>query len=163
MEIRIARQKNGAVPPEAFAALADKRTRAIVVTHVSYINGYRHDLKKLADIIHSYDGYLIVDSAQSLGGIKVDVIAENVDFMSGIPYKWLNGPNGVGFLYVRENLIEKFQPDRLGWASTNDFVSLETMESRPLPNHAKRFEYGTLAFESIYALDAALDYINNLG
>ncbi|MCP4709083.1 MAG: aminotransferase class V-fold PLP-dependent enzyme, partial [Planctomycetes bacterium] len=116
-----------------------------------------------AGIIHNYNGYLVVDSAQSIGGIKVDVKAEDVDFMSGIPYKWLNGPNGVGFLYVRENLIEKFEPDRLGWASTNDFVSLETMESRPLPNHAKRFEYGTLAFESVYALDAALDYINNLG
>jgi selenocysteine lyase/cysteine desulfurase len=163
VEIRIARNENGAVPPEKFEALTDKRTRAIVVSHVSYLNGYRHDLKKLAEIIHARGGYLIVDSAQAIGGFRVDVKEENVDFMSGIPYKWLNGPNGVGFLYSRSELIPEFAPDRLGWASTNDFKSLETMESNPLPENARRFEYGTLSFEGIYALDTALDYINALG
>lgn len=97
VEVSIARNENGFVSPEKFETLTDKRTRAYVVSHVSYLNGFRHDLKKLAQIIHSYNGYLIVDAAQSIGGIKVDVKSEDVDFMSGIPYKWLNGPNGVGF------------------------------------------------------------------
>jgi selenocysteine lyase/cysteine desulfurase len=163
VEIRIARHTDGAVPPAAFEALADKRTRAFVVSHVSYLNGFRHDLKKLADIVHAYGGYLIVDSAQAIGGVKVNVKDENVDFLSGIPYKWLNGPNGLGFLYVREALIPSFRPDRLGWSSTDDFKSLETMESNPLPESARRYEYGTLAFESVYALDAALDYTNRIG
>ncbi len=163
VEIRIARQKNGAVSPDKFEALADKRTRAFVVSHISYLNGFRHDLKKLADIVHTYGGYLVVDSAQSVGGIKVNVKDEDVDFMSGIPYKWLIGPNGLGFLYVREDLIPLIPPDRLGWASTNDFASLETMESNPLPVAARRYEYGTLGFESVYGLDASLDYINRIG
>ncbi len=163
VEIRIARHKNGAVPPSAFEALADKRTRAFVVSHVSYLNGFRHDLKKLADIVHAYGGYLIVDSAQAIGGVEVNVRSEDVDFLSGIPYKWLNGPNGLGFLYVRASLIPLFKPDRLGWSSTDDFESLETMESKPLPESARRFEYGTLGFESVYALDAALDYIEKIG
>lgn len=133
------------------------------MSHVSYLNGFRHDLKKLADIVHTYGGYLIVDSAQSIGGIKVDVKDENVDFMSGIPYKWMISSNGLGFLYVREALIPSITPDRLGWASTNDFASLETMESNPLPETARRFEYGTLSFESVYGLEASLDYINRIG
>jgi len=163
VEIRIARHRNGAVAPETFESLADKRTRAFVISHVSYLNGFRHNLKNLADIIHSFGGYLIVDSAQSIGAIKVDVKDEKVDFMSGIPYKWLNGPNGLGFLYVREALIPSFPPDRLGWSSTADFKSLETMESSPLPETARRYEYGTLGFESVYGLDASLDYINKIG
>ena len=163
VEIRIARQENGAVTPDKFEALADKKTRAFVVSHVSYLNGFRHDLKKLADIVHSYGGYLIVDSAQSIGGIKVNVKEEDVDFMSGIPYKWLIGSNGLGFLYVREELIPSIAPDRLGWASTNDFASLKTMESNPLPETARRYEYGTLGFESVYGLEASLDYINRIG
>ena len=163
VEVRIVRHKNGYLAPENFAALADRRTRAFVVTHVSYLNGFRHDLKKLAEIIHSFGGYLIVDAAQSIGGIKVNVKEENVDFMSGIPYKWLNGPNGVGFLYVRKDIINAIEPDRLGWASIHDFKSLATMESNPLPENARRFEYGTLGFEGIYALDTALDYINQIG
>jgi len=163
VEVRIAKHENGKVSAEKFEALLDKKSRAIVVSHVSYLNGFRHDLKKLADLIHANKGYLIVDSAQAIGGLKVDVKKENVDFMSGIPYKWLNGPNGVGFLYVKKEIIPLFSPDRLGWASTNDFVSLETMESNPLPKTARRFEYGTLSFEGIYALDSVLDYINKIG
>jgi len=163
VEIRIAQNVRGFISPDSFAALTDKRTRAYVVSHVSYLNGFRHDLKQLAAVIHANKGFLIVDSAQAVGGIKVDVKAEDVDFFSGIPYKWLNGPNGVGFIYIREDLITQIKPDRLGWASTNDFKSLETMESNPLPESARRFEYGTLAFESIYALEAALDYTNKIG
>ena len=92
VEIRIARNENGAVSPDKFDTLTDKRTRAVVVSHVSYLNGFRHDLKKLAEIVHKYGGYLVVDSAQAIGGVGVNVKDEDVDFMSGIPYKWLNGP-----------------------------------------------------------------------
>jgi len=163
VEVRIVRNENGFISPEKFEALTDKRTRAYIVSHVSYLNGFRHNLKSLADIIHNYKGYLIVDGAQSIGGIKVNVKDEDVDFMSGIPYKWLNGPNGVGFLYIHERCIPDFQPDRLGWASTNDFKSMITMESNPLPESARKFEYGTLSFESIYGLETSIDYINQIG
>ena len=163
VEIRIARNEKGRVTPDKFEAQTDKHTRAYVVSHISYLNGFRHNLRKLADIIHTYGGYLIVDSAQAVGGVKVKVKEEGVDFLSGIPYKWLNGPNGVGFLYVREELIPEIAPDRLGWASTNDFKSLETMESNPLPNNARRYEYGTLSFEGIYALNTVLDYAQRIG
>jgi len=163
VDVRIVRNKNGFISPDNFEEKTDKRTRAYVVSHVSYLNGFRHNLKKLAEIIHSFNGYLIVDGAQSIGGLDINVKYEDVDFMSGIPYKWLNGPNGVGFLYVHERCIPDFEPDRLGWASTNDFISMETMESRPLPDSAKKFEYGTLSFEGIYGLDTVLDYINQIG
>lgn len=163
VEVRIARHENGVVSPEMIEQHVDHATRAIVVSHVSYINGYRHNLKVLADIIHAREGYLIVDAAQSIGGVNVDVKKEDVDFLTGIPYKWLCGPNGLGFLYIKKDLIPSVEPDRLGWASTDDFISLESMESKPLPQTARRFEYGTLAFESIYGLDASLDLINTLG
>jgi len=163
VEIRIARNEKGIVSPEKFEALTDRRTRAISVSHISHLNGFRHNLKKLAEIVHSVGGYLFADSAQAVGGVKVDVKEEDVDFLSSIPYKWLNGPNGTGFLYVRKELIPQIEPDRLGWKSTGNFSSFETMESAPFPDTARRYEYGTLGFESIYALDAALDYINKIG
>jgi len=163
VEIRIARNEDGIVPLDTFESLVDKHTRAIVVTHVSYLNGYKYDLKKLAEVIHARGGYLIVDAAQSIGGVRVNVKDEDVDFMSGIPYKWLNGPNGVGFLYVREELISSHPTDRLGWASIDDFESIETMESNPLPTDARRYEYGTLSFEGIYALEMVLEYIMGIG
>jgi selenocysteine lyase/cysteine desulfurase len=163
VDIKIAKSEYGAVSPDLFEALVDKRTRALVVSHISYLNGFRHDLRKLAELIHHRKGYLIVDGTQSIGAIRLDIKKEEVDFLSGAPYKWLIGPPGVGFFYIREDLIPLFTPDRLGWASTENFTLLETMESAPLPEHAKRYEYGTLNFEGIYALDAALDYINGIG
>jgi len=163
VEIRIAKNENGAVPVKAFEALVDGRTRALVVSHVSYLNGFRHNLKALADLIHHRRGYLLVDGTQSVGCVKVDVKDENVDIFTAAPYKWLLGPPGVGFFYIREDLIPLFYPDRLGWASTENFTLRETMESGPLPDHARRYEYGTLNFEGIYALDAALDYIDAIG
>jgi selenocysteine lyase/cysteine desulfurase len=104
-----------------------------------------------------------VDGSQSVGCVKVDVLEEQVDVLSGIPYKWLTGPNGVGFFYIREALIPSIAPDRFGWSSIDGFGSLETLESNPLHTTAKRYEYGTLGFEAIYALDAALDYFNRIG
>ncbi|MCP4604262.1 MAG: aminotransferase class V-fold PLP-dependent enzyme [Proteobacteria bacterium] len=163
VEVRIARNEGGAVSPEQFDALADKRTRAIVVSHVSYLSGYRHDLAQLADIVHGYGGYLFVDASQSVGSVKVNVAEEKVDFLSGIPYKWLAGPNGVGFLYVREALIPRILPDRLGWANIDGFKSFETLESNPLLETARRYEYGTLSFDGIHGLNAALDYVNRIG
>ena len=163
IEVRIVRNKNGAVTAEDFEAFVDKQTKALVVSHVSYLSGFRHNLKKLADLIHSYGGYLVVDRAQGVGGIKVDVKEDGVDLYSSIPYKWLNGPNGAVFLYIREDLIPSFPPDRVGWSSAPGFKSLDTMESAPFPDHASRFEYASLGYQGIYALDAALDYINRIG
>jgi len=76
------------------------------------------------------------------------------------PYKWLLGTLGVGFLYMREDLIPLIEPDRLGALSTS---LMETLESPPLRTDAGRFEYGTLHFEGLDALGAALDYINKIG
>lgn len=163
VEIRIAKSENGSVSIDVIEKLVDKRTRALVVSHISYLNGFRHDLSKLGAIIHQYGGYLVVDGTQSIGTIPIDVKREQVDFFTGAPYKWLLGPPGVGFLYIREDLIPLFSPDRLGWSSTENYTLFETMESAPLPAHAKRFEYGTLNFEGVYGLDAALDYIKGIG
>jgi cysteine desulfurase/selenocysteine lyase len=163
VEVRIAKSTNGSVPLETFEPLVDRRTRALVVSHISFLNGFRHNLKRLASLVHNYGGYLVVDGTQSVGAVRVDVKMEEVDLFSGAPYKWLIGPPGVGFFYIREGLIPSFKPDRLGWLSTENFVSFETVENEPLPKHAKRFEYGTLNFEGIYALEVAIDYINRIG
>jgi cysteine desulfurase / selenocysteine lyase len=162
VEVRFAYAKNGKIALEEIEKLIDNKTKALVVSHVSYINGFRHNLKRLADLIHEKNGYLIVDGTQSIGAIQVDLHKEQVDFFSCSPYKWMVGPPGVGFMYVREELLSKIVPDRIGWSSTENYELYESLESPPFWNHAKRFEYGTLNFEGIYALEASLDYLNGI-
>jgi len=163
VDIRFARSEKGRVTLDTLEALVDKRTRALVVSHISSRNGFRHNLSQLADLIHSYGGYLVVDGTQSIGAVEIDIKKEKVDVFTAAPYKWLIGPPGVGFFYIREDLIPLFTPDRLGWASPESPDPSETMESGPLPEHARRYEYGTLNFEGMYALDAALDYLSRIG
>lgn len=111
----------------------------------------------------------MVDGIHSVGAIQVDVRRGKVDFLAAGLYKWMLGPAGVGYFYIREDLIPLISPDRVGWGNTLGFIAesglfmLETLESQPLPENAERFEYAYLNWEGLHALDAELDYLNRIG
>jgi len=71
-----------------------------------------------------------VDAIQSTGVIKVDVKQDNIDFLATVCYKWLLGPSRIGFLYIKEELIEEFEPPMVGWASVEPQV-FETKDLQP--------------------------------
>ncbi|MCD6240765.1 aminotransferase class V-fold PLP-dependent enzyme, partial [Candidatus Bathyarchaeota archaeon] len=106
----------------------------------------RNDLSFLSELAHEHNAYLVVDAIQSAGAIKIDVKRDNVDFLITACYKWLLGPSGIGFLYVKEELIEKFEPPMVGWASVEPQV-FETVDfwdiwNLRLSKTASRFEVG---------------------
>jgi selenocysteine lyase/cysteine desulfurase len=125
---------------------------------VSYVNGFRFDLKAVSDIAHDHGAKVLVDATQAVGALVTDVKKEDVDFLSAATYKYLIGPAGVAFLYVKPELIEGLTPDRTGWKN-----QIWREGPRELPEGAKRFEYGTLNFQGIYALKNSLIYLNKLG
>jgi selenocysteine lyase/cysteine desulfurase len=103
----------------------DDKTVAVAVSHVEYANGFRNDLKALSQIAHEHGAYLIVDAIQSAGAIPIDVKKDDVDFLATACYKWLLSPPGAGYLYVKEELIEKFErPLLVGQASNRKFLTL---------------------------------------
>jgi len=145
----------------------DDKTIAIAVSHVEYVNGFRHDLRALSEIAHEHGAYLIVDAIQSAGAIPIDVMRDDVDFLSASCYKWLLGPAGAGYLYLKEELIEKFEPPFVGWASVKqeifdtedswDIWSLELSET------ASRFEIGSPSFISFVGAREALKMLLDFG
>jgi len=89
IQLRIARQRDGAVRVADFEALVDQRTRLISVAWVSHQNGFRHDMKALADLAHARGAYLYSDAVQAVGMFPIDAKAAGVDFFAAGTYKWL--------------------------------------------------------------------------
>lgn len=160
IDLRIARNRAGAVSPEDFATLVDNNTRLISVSWVSHQNGFQHDLRALADLAHSHGAYIYADAIQGVGMLSLDVRDAGIDFFSAGTYKWLLGGFGVAPFFVREELLDTVAVDRLG--------ALHLAESLPdyryrLYDDARKFGYATLAFGAVFQLRAGLDYLLQIG
>lgn len=145
----------------------DDKTVAVAISHVEYANGFRHNLRVLSEIAHEHGAYLIVDAIQSVGAMHVDVRRDDVDFLTAACYKWLLSPAGAGYLYVKEDLIEKFEPPLVGWASvdqkifdTDDFWDIGSLK---LSKTASRFEVGSSSFVSLVGAREAMKLLLNVG
>ena len=160
VELRIAPSREGRADPEQFEPLVDDKTRIVSVSWVSHQNGFRHDLKGLSELAHAHGAYLYADAVQALGMFPASFHEEGVDFLTAGTYKWLLASYGVAPFYIREELLDRFPPDRLGWHSIR--------EERPgyafeLYDTARKYEYATLAFGPVYQLGAALEYLEGVG
>ncbi len=145
----------------------DDKTVAVAISHVEYVNGFRNDMRALSEIAHEHGAYLIVDAIQSAGAIPIDVKKDDVDFLTTACYKWLLSPTGAGYLYVKEELIEKFEPPLVGWASVKQEI-FETIDfwdiwSLKLSETASRFEVGSPSFLSLIGATEAMKMLLNIG
>jgi selenocysteine lyase/cysteine desulfurase len=139
----------------------DDRTRLIQVSHVSFVNGDTMDLKAISDIAHEHGAKVLVDATQAVGALDVDYTASGVDYVSFAPYKYLMGPTGLALLYIRKENIDELIPDRTGWK--NQIYEGDNPEDSVSEGSAEKFEYGTMNFQGVYALDKAIDYLVNIG
>jgi len=147
VKVHYVKNVNGKILLEDVEKAVDDKTVALAVSHVEYVNGFRHDLRALSEIAHKHGAYLIVDAIQSVGAMPIDVKRENVDFLATACYKWLLSPPGAGYLFVKKELIEKFEPPCVGWASAKPRV-FETVDfwdiwKLNLSETASRFEIGS--------------------
>lgn len=161
IEVRFALNRNGIVTLEDLEKLTDDKTKVIVLSHVEYSSGIRYNLKEVADLAHKHGALLVVDAVQSLGVIPLNVRREDVDALASAAYKWLLGPFGAGFVYMRKEFYEKVEPLFVGWRSSKE----HEYDPRKIsyPKDAKKFEYGGMPYTSIYGLTKAIEYIKDIG
>ena len=160
IELRITPQSAGRARIEDFDSRIDDRTRLVSVAWVSNRNGFRHDLKALAEVAHSRGSLVYVDAIQALGTFETDLASSGADFLCTGAFKWLFGGFGVAPLYVREEHLERVRPDRYGHAQILE--ELPDFRFR-LHQSAKKYEYAALAYGAVFQLDAALDFLSRLG
>jgi len=117
LEVRMIRCQNGVVPLDDLLGAIDRRTRVLAISHVEFGSGYRNDITALAEAVHRVDGLICVDAIQSLGVFRVDVTDLGIDVLATGSYKWLCGPLGTGFAWVRPDLMEALHPVTLAYAN----------------------------------------------
>lgn len=160
IEVRIVRHVDGAAPAEMFEPHVDTRTRLISVSWVSHFNGYRQDLRALANLVHEQGGYLYADAIQGIGMLELDVKAAAVDFLTSGSYKWLLAGYGVAPFYVRKELLDLVTPDRSGGFQAVEFLGGHQYR---LHTDGRKYQYATMSFGAVYHLNAALEYILGTG
>jgi selenocysteine lyase/cysteine desulfurase len=131
-----------------------ERTRAVVISSISYITGRRPDLVHISKLTHETGALLYVDGTQSLGALTFSVPEIRPDFFAVNSYKWLLGPNGASFFYVSPELRRTLEPSVIGWRSDRDWRSVDTLRhgAPEFAESAERYEGGMLNFPSLYAM-----------
>jgi selenocysteine lyase/cysteine desulfurase len=150
------------LPLDAYAAVIDERTLIVPATHVCFRNGHRTDVAGLARLAHDRGAYVLVDDYQRSGSGPIDVHALGVDFLVTGCLKYLLAAAGIGFLYVRRDLVERFEPTVTGWFGRVDPFAFR-IDAIDWPARAARFEGGTPPVPNAYAALAALDLLDRVG
>ncbi len=147
-------EQDGTITDEEIAAKVGPRTKIVAAGHVSNVMGVENPIAKLADAVHAHGGYLVVDGAQSVPHMTVDVRALGADFFAFSAHKAL-GPMGIGVLWGRHELLEQMPPMLTG-GEMIDSVTEQDAVWAPVP---EKFEAGTQDAAGIYATGAALTYL----
>ncbi|MGA2737374.1 MAG: aminotransferase class V-fold PLP-dependent enzyme [Bryobacteraceae bacterium] len=153
---------DNAIPTECYERAVDARTRIVPLTQVSFVNGFRPDVAAIAKIAHAQGALLFLDGYQDCGTRPVDVKALDVDFFVTGTLKYLLGPPGLGFLYVRRELIETLTPTITSWMAQRDVFAFNTRCLDPSPD-ARRFEGGSPPIPNIYLARPAIDLLAGIG
>lgn len=149
---------NGNLKTEQLKSLFNEKTKLIVITHMSNVLGTINPVKEIAQMAHQNNIKVMVDAAQSVPNMKVDVQDIECDFLSFSAHKMI-GPTGFGVLYGKIDLLENMDPF-LGGGEMIETVTKEKTTWADLPH---KFEAGTPNIAAAFGLAAAIDYLQNLG
>ena len=157
-EIRIIPiNENGELIIEKLNELIDKRTRFISVNHVSNTLGTINPVEKLIEIAHKNNIKIMIDGAQAVQHMKVNVSEMNADFYCFSGHK-MYGPTGIGVLYGKQEILESMQPYQGG----GDMIKSVTFEKTIYNDIPNRFEAGTPNIVGVIGLGKAIDFIENI-
>jgi selenocysteine lyase/cysteine desulfurase len=153
---------DGTVPIEHFERVIDDETLIVSITHVSYRSGSLLDAERITRLAHERGALVLLDAYQSVGSLPVDARALDVDFLAAGVLKYLLGSAGLGFLYCRRELVERFWPTATGWFADEDVFAMDHRDYSP-SRTATRFQSGTPPIPPIYAGIAGIELMEEIG
>ncbi|APA95727.1 Cysteine desulfurase [Nocardia seriolae] len=150
---------SGQLDLDALEAMLDERVKLVSLVHVPTNGGLVNPVAEAARLAHRVGAVVLLDACQSAGQLPLDVAELEVDAMSATGRKWLRGPRGTGFLYVRPELALSLEPTRLDlhsaeWTAPDDYV---------LAPDATRFEFWEHSVAARLGLGTAVRYLLDLG
>jgi cysteine desulfurase/selenocysteine lyase len=162
VEVRFVPARQNRILVDDVAAMIDRRTRLVAISFVEFRTGYRNNLDALAALCHERGAYLCVDSIQGLGAMQFSVARTPVDFLAAHAAKWMIGPIGAGFFYVRRELLPVLNPVMAGWRGVVDRDDYFKYDS-PLRQSGECFEPGSPNFAGLLGMEAAIELLLSAG
>ena len=150
--------KEGKITTENFKKVLSPKTKAVCLTHVSNVLGYKTDVKEIVKLAHEVGAIVSIDGAQAIPHERVDVKELDIDFYSFSFHK-MCGPTGLGILYGKKKLLNSLDPVEFG-GEMNDEVSKDSVTYKALPY---KFETGTIPIAEIFGANATIDFLNEIG
>ena len=135
----------------------------LAVSAVQFTNGWVADLEALGRACRQHGTWFVVDGIQALGQLPVDVRACGIDVMAAGGHKWLCGPFGTGFTYVRREVVGRMEPHLIGWTSMTASADLERVldYKYAFVQGARRFEVATQPWQDYAGLGESLELLLN--
>lgn len=162
-EIRTVKNRDGRILVDDIIDQMDENTRMVALSSVVMANGYQVDLERLGRETRKRGILLEVDGIQSLGSRKIDVKKMNIDLLCAGGHKFLLGPSGTAVIYIREDLITKYEPMYMGPWQQEELLDF-TYHQYQLCSTIRRFEFGGHPNElGMPGLAAAFRYLNRIG
>ena len=161
-EVIFATADGNRMRPEAYDELVDRNTLIVPLTHVCFMNGFRSPVTDVVKIAHDRGALVLLDDYQDCGTRPIDVRAMQLDVYVSGTLKYLLGPPGVAFLYVREELAESVVPTVTGWFGQRNTFAFDVKLLDPAPG-TRRFESGTPPIPSIYGATAGAKLLQDVG
>ena len=148
----------GVLDLDAYASMLNERTRLVCVTQVSNVLGTVNPVKQMIAMAHAQGVPFLVDAAQSVPHMKVDVRDLDCDFLVFSGHK-IYGPTGIGVLYGKESLLDRMPPYHGG----GEMISSVSFEKTTFEGLPYKFEAGTPNYVGCHTLAVALDYVEGIG
>lgn len=161
-EVVHVKETDGMIDLDDLEKIVDENTLLVAVPLVCYRNGALADIPAIRDVARRNGAMILVDAYQGVGAVPIDAKEWDVDFIVGGSLKYLLSTAGVGFLFVRNDLISKSQPTQTGWFAQEDIHAMLIHDNIPARN-ARRFEQGTPSVPNLYAVEAGLNFILEIG
>ena len=158
----VAAASDTTIPLERLAEAIDDETGLVAITLVSFRHGSKTDVKEVIRLAHEVGALVLVDSFQGVGAIPIDVRDLNADFVTGGVLKYLLGSSGLAFLYCRADLLPQITPTVTGWFADEDIFKMDIYDYSPSAT-ARKFESGTPPIPNIYAGNAGMDLMHEIG
>ncbi len=148
-----------------FAALDAIEPRVLALSWVGFASGARLDIAAIGRACRERGIFFVVDAIQGLGALTLNLSEVHVDILACGAQKWLLSPWGSGFVYVRDELVQRIEPHDVSWMDvrgSDDFTRLLDYDLT-WRDDARRFEFITLPFQDFVGMNASLELFHELG
>jgi selenocysteine lyase/cysteine desulfurase len=161
-QVQFVPAEGNAIPAENYEKMVDRNTLIVPLTHVCFKNGFRSEVNAITEIAHGSGALVMLDDFQDCGTRPVDVKAMNLDLYVTGTLKYLLGPSGIAFLYVRKELISSLVPTVTGWFGQANPFTFDPQHFELSPS-ARRFESGSPSVPNVYAAMPAIQWLTEIG